>query len=64
MKRVDSALLVWQFLAKEKEKHIVSKTHYSPHLAPCNVFLFHELKCSLNVTHFQSIQDTQKSVTG
>jgi hypothetical protein len=48
---------------KKKPIHVVSKTHYSPHLAPCNVFFFPQLKCSLKGTNFQSIQDIQKSVT-
>jgi transposase len=50
---------IHQFLAR-KQIQTLEHAPYSPDLAPCDFFLFPELKCSLKGTHLQSVEDVHK----
>jgi hypothetical protein len=49
----------WQ----KKQVPVLHNAPYSPDLAPCDFFLFPELKHSLKGTHFQSTEDIQRKTT-
>jgi hypothetical protein len=52
-----NALVVKQFLA-DKCIPVLDSPH-SPHLAPCDFYLFHKLKSALKGTRFQSVDEVK-----
>ena len=57
-----AALSVRQFLAT-KQVTILDHPPYSPHLAPCDYFLFPKLKGTIKGTHFEGVEDIKSNVT-
>ena len=71
MRRVDAkfvlrlltdALLIREFLTKH-ETIVVPQPPYSPDLAPADFFLFPQLKSSLKVRRFQTIEEIEENWT-
>ena len=59
---VHTALSIRDFLAK-KNIPVLPHPPYSPDLAPCDFYLFPELKSKLKGHHFGKMESTQKIVT-
>jgi len=57
-----AALSVAQFLTS-KCITVMPQPPYSPNLAPCDFFLFRKAKSAVKGHHFESTEDTQRSVT-
>jgi histone-lysine N-methyltransferase SETMAR len=57
-----TALSITEFLVKINIPSLPHPT-YSPHLAPCNFYLFPELKSNLKGDHFGTVENIQKNLT-
>jgi len=57
-----AAFSVVQFLTS-KGIAVMAQPPYSPDLAPCDFFLFQKTKSAVKGHHFESTEDTQRSVT-
>jgi hypothetical protein len=53
-----ASLLICEFLAKN-EKSVVPQLPYSPDLVPADFFLFPQLKSTLKVRRFQTVEETE-----
>ena len=58
-----ASCLVQSFMARHQITQ-VTQPHYSPDLAPCDVWLFPKLKSPLKGKRFQTIDEIQENTTG